>query len=180
MTLLVRTVEDAIAEVVEKISADDSDVLLSHEAEKLVSQFAIDDPDELIRYLKTAATMLVRERLQLGLAVVRRRERKSVFDADRSPKLPIVAPFATRFAVKHNVWRRVGEMRRQDWLYLASQRGPNATASLADVRLAKLVAEQLPDDEVATSAVISETQFQALEARVRVAAEEAVAKFSNE
>jgi hypothetical protein len=164
-------ITEAVEAKVEEILTSESDVLLSEAAAEIVAHARATDPDSLIDWFLDHAIDLIRAQLQARLAMARRGTRIGVFAEHE------VKPFERRYAVEGNVWKRIGEMQRPDWQFLAEQRAKLATASLFDIALAKRLIERLPDDTTHTREVVSETELLSLEDQAQRAAERAVTKF---
>jgi hypothetical protein len=167
-----QTVEERIDAAVARIMDSGEDFVLREEATALVDDC---EPDALLAYLRRTAISLIGQRIRFRLAALRAAEVRSVFARDDDDEA--LSPFETRFAVKGDVWRRVGDMTRPDWEYVAEDRADSARASLFDIALAKSVAAMLPDDITPTRQALNEEEFERLETTALSRAEKTLQRF---
>jgi hypothetical protein len=180
------TVEELLDDTVNRIQKSRrSDVLLRKEAENIVAILEEQAPQELLDYFRTHAVELLREKLQLRLAAIRTRERRSVFGGEPGrgerdiEDVPRVNPFSVRYAIQGNIWRPLGDMLRADWEYIASNRADTAVNSLFEIELAKRMVARLPDETTLTKEVVSEDELEKLTRLARKRAEQTVSRFQS-
>ena len=166
-----------VAETVDDIrSRSNGGVVLRQEAQGIWDLLSAEHPEALLAWLLEHGVGLLRQLLAVRLANDRARARRSAF----SETGEVAAhPFAERVAVNGDRWVQRGDMRRPDWIYLIEQRSTLAEASLFEVALARLVVKKLPNDDVRTRDVLSESELERMEKAAQRRAEASVRKFTD-
>ncbi len=151
------------------------DYIAAEVATKIIDDLSAEDPALLDGWLRDSATALLthhigqRRRAHLRAATVRRTvglvfgeaaEQYSASVAAGAPDASVFSVFEERLIVNGNYTaRKIGQMRREDHLFVARQFGRRAERSMKLRLFHEMVAAKMPDDTVTTGEAFTEEEY---------------------